>query len=306
MAINLELLRTFLTAVEAGTFRAAAARRFVTISAVSQQIRTLESQLGVALFQRLGRRVQLTADGQRFAEALRPSLAAIDDAVAELERGQRDLAGWIRIGGPRSFSRHWLSPRLHRLMARHPGLALQQQFDVPSALERSLSEGGLDLALLVRAPRLPAIDSAVVAHERFVAVAAPGLLADAGAPRELADFRRLPFAIFDRDLAMHQPWWHSRFGAAAGGVERVVAEVPNLEELVALARAGLCACVLPSYLVQAELRARTLVTLEPRRRKGAPAPVADNAIHLAWRRGAVASARVRAVQQALLAPVRRL
>ncbi|MBL8715209.1 MAG: LysR family transcriptional regulator, partial [Myxococcales bacterium] len=57
---NLEFLRTFLLAADTGTFRRAATARSVTVSAISQQIKTLEAQLDVPLFERVGRRAQLT------------------------------------------------------------------------------------------------------------------------------------------------------------------------------------------------------------------------------------------------------
>ena len=79
MFINYELLRTLVDAGSAPTFRDAAARRRVTPSAVSHQVKTLEAQLGVVLFERVGRNARLTPAGARLVDALRIELARIDD-----------------------------------------------------------------------------------------------------------------------------------------------------------------------------------------------------------------------------------
>jgi DNA-binding transcriptional LysR family regulator len=292
--ISLDLLRTFLVAAEEGSFRKAAAARFVTISAVSQQMKALEAQLRLPLFERLGRRVRLTAEGERLAASLRQAFAQVDDALAELETDHRALAGVVRVGTPRTFGRHWLRPRLAALLAAHPDLSVRVTFGVPSLLERRLSEGHLDAAILVREAELPAIETREIAEESFLAVASPRYLANAGAPRSEDDFRALRYGVFDLDLAMHAPWWRAQFGPRSPLPERIVAEIPDLEELLALAASGVCVTVLPSYLVDDRVRAGDLVVLAARRRE------VKNAIHLAWRRGAVLAARVKALHEALL------
>jgi DNA-binding transcriptional LysR family regulator len=101
---------------------------------------------------------------------------------------------------------------------------------------------------------------------------------------------------------MHAPWWRAHFGESAPTPDHVVAEAPSLDELLAWTTSGRCACVLPSYWVEREVRKKALVVLEPslggrpRRRSG---QTATNTIYLAWRRGAVPSARVRALRDAL-------
>jgi DNA-binding transcriptional LysR family regulator len=300
MLINYELLRTFLSAAAAGSFRQAAAQRFVTISAVSQQIKTLETQMGLLLFARLGRRVALTDEGAALAAALRPAFAHIDDALDGTQRSRRSLAGLIRVGAPRTFGRYWVRPRLARLLKGHPQLSLRLEFEVPSLLERRLSEGHLDVAVLARRPELATTEARVIAVERFEAVAARSYLRRWGKPTQLADFQAHRYGVFDPDLAMHGPWWRAWFGARAPLPAQIVAEVPSLDELLALAVAGVCITVLPAYLTTELVRAGRLERITPAlpaargRARGA-----SNEIYLAWRRGAVASARLTALRAAL-------
>ena len=108
MAINYELLRTFLEVGSSATFAVAARRRHVTPSAVSQQIRTLEAQLGVALFERFGRRARLTDGGRALLENIREHFAGIDRALGGALETTGAVRGTVRIGAPAPFSRVWL------------------------------------------------------------------------------------------------------------------------------------------------------------------------------------------------------
>src|SRR5437763_7339649 len=128
MFINYELLRTLVEAGTAPTFREAAARRHVTPSAVSHQIRSLESQLGVPLFERFGRNARLTPAGVKLVAVLRDDFARIDEALAAVLEDARSVRGTVRIGGPGPFSRMWLRPRLVRLLRTHPDLVLDVRF----------------------------------------------------------------------------------------------------------------------------------------------------------------------------------
>ena len=104
VSINYELLRTFLEVATSDTFSRAAARRHVTPSAVSQQIRTLEGQLGMQLFERFGRRARLTEGGAQLAASVKEHFAGIDLALTEASEKPGLVRGTIRIGAPGPFS----------------------------------------------------------------------------------------------------------------------------------------------------------------------------------------------------------
>lgn len=299
--LNYELLRTFLAAGTAPTFTAAAAGRHVSVSAVSQQIRALEVQLGVPLFERAGRRVRLTPAGQGLVAALRPAFVQIEAALAATLADHAVVRGPVAIGAPRSFGRVWLRPRLAPLLRAHPELTVRLEFDVPSVLERRLVDGVLDLVLLAQPAALAGVVTRPIASETFVAVASPAYLRAHGAPRTRAEFQRHRFVVFDRDLAMHAPWWRAAFGGRGEPPATIVGEVASLEEMQALAEEGVGIAVLPDYLVAAALTARRLVVLTPDggARRARPA---RNTLFVGWRGAAITTARLRATLEALQAP----
>lgn len=297
--VNYELLKTFVVAARARTFGAAAAERRVSVSAISQQVKALETQLGVSLFERIGRRVQLTPAGQSLAATLDVALARIDEALEGAVADHTIVRGSVAVGAPRTFGRHWLGPRLPALLAAHPELTIRVEYGVPSLLERRLAEGHLDLVILARPSELPYVEARPIATETFVAVAAPAYLARWGTPRAASDFRQHRYVVFDRDLAMHAPWWRASFGARAALPEGIACEVASLEQMMDLAVAGAVIAVLPDYQVADAVRAGALRILEPARGQHARQRPAQGTLFLAWRRGAVESARLRVVREAL-------
>jgi DNA-binding transcriptional LysR family regulator len=300
VAINYELLRTFLEVATSDTFAGAAARRHITPSAISQQIRTLETQMGVQLFERLGRRARLTEAGLSLMTALQDHFSGIDLAVAAVVEKPGIVRGTIRIGAPGPFSRVWLRPRLIALMKTHPDLVVEVQFNVTSNLVRGLVEGHYDFCVLVNEPEHGSLDTVPIFVEQFVAVAAADYLQRMGQPRTAGEFRRHRYIVFDEDQAMHAPWWRASFGARETLPSQVVARVGSLDEMLAMAAAGLGIAVLPNYFVSQSIAAGAVVALgvEPRGgRKGA-----RNQIYLGWRRGAPPSTRFLVTKTVLTSP----
>ena len=299
MSINYELLRTFLDVATADTFSGAAARRHITPSAISQQIRALETQLGVQLFERFGRRARLTESGGTLLSSLKDHFAGIDLAVTGVLEKPGVVRGTVRIGAPGPFSRVWLRPRIIHLMHSHPELVIEAQFNVASNLVRGLVEGHYDFCVLVNEPEHGAIDVAPIFVETFVAVASTGYLKAHGRPQAAREFRQHRYIVFDADQAMHGPWWHACFGRREPLPDQIVARVGSLDEMLALAASGLGIAVLPNYFVSgsvAEGRVEAINVVLRNGRRGA-----RNQIYLGWRRGAPSSARFVAAKQALLA-----
>jgi DNA-binding transcriptional LysR family regulator len=301
--LNLELLRTFSVAARAPSFAAASRVRGVTVSAISQQVKALEAQLGLDLFERLGRRVRLTPEARALALEVDTHLGHLEQALARVTRAHVSIEGLVTLGGPRTFGGHFVLPRLVRLLRARPALRVDLRFDVPSALERQLIDGALDLAIMGRPTEIAGLESAVLATETFVAIVAPSLrkaLPPGLTEQALAEW---PWLIFDEDLAMHAPWWRSSFGRRPKTPKSVVAAVGSLEQLQSLAEAGLGAAVLPRYLVEGAVAAGRLIQVTPVNPARAPRR-ATNTLFLAWRRGAPLTARVRAVRDSLyLSPV---
>lgn len=130
MAINeLRAIDTFAKAVALGSIRRAALAQGVTPQAASQAIAQLEQQLGVRLLHRTTRSLALTDEGQRFLEATQPALAALERALSRARESKDEIAGPLRIVGPRSSFASLLMPVLDEFCQRHPGIQPDVQLD---------------------------------------------------------------------------------------------------------------------------------------------------------------------------------
>jgi DNA-binding transcriptional LysR family regulator len=145
--LDLDLLRSFVSVVDAGGFTRAGERVHRTQSTVSQQIKRLETTLRCPLLVRDGRRVTLTEEGERLLSYARRILALADEAhYAVAQPGD----GVIRLGLPEDFAASRLTEALARFTRARPALRLDVRCDLSLNLRSDLERGDLDLILFKR------------------------------------------------------------------------------------------------------------------------------------------------------------
>jgi DNA-binding transcriptional LysR family regulator len=147
--LDLELLRSFVSVIDAGGFTRAGERVHRTQSTVSQQIKRLEDDIGRPLLNRSGRDVTPTEAGERLLSYARRLLALAEEARDVLTRPGHE--GAVRLGVPEDFAAHRLAKLLAAFSRSHPGLRLDVRADQSTYLKRDLERGDLDLALFKRA-----------------------------------------------------------------------------------------------------------------------------------------------------------
>jgi LysR family glycine cleavage system transcriptional activator len=118
----LNALRAFEAAARHLSFKMAAQELHVTAGAVSQQVKQLEDYLGVALFRRLTRALELTAEAHTLLPKVQEGLAALSEAVDRVRAREEALA--LTVFAPPNFAARWLVPRLARFTSAHPAVEL--------------------------------------------------------------------------------------------------------------------------------------------------------------------------------------
>lgn len=146
MKADLRLLRYFVTVAEELSFTRAAARLHMTQQPLSAAIQRLESELGVALFHRTTRRVELTDAGNALVEPARTALRAFDDALATARAAGSRIAGELQLGLS-TGARYGLEPLFAALNQRFPAVHLQTRHDSAVPLLASLRAGRLDIVV---------------------------------------------------------------------------------------------------------------------------------------------------------------
>jgi DNA-binding transcriptional LysR family regulator len=187
---DLRDLAAFAAVARLRSFRRAAIEQGMSVSSVSQRLRTLEERLGVRLLNRTTRSVAATEAGERLLERLVPALQGIGEALAEIRNAAETPKGRLRINAPAPAARLVLAPMIAAFLARYPAITLEL------IVETSLVDivaAGFDAG--VRFEEHLAQDMIAVPlgpPQRYVVVAAPALVARHGLPREPADLASLP------------------------------------------------------------------------------------------------------------------
>ncbi len=144
--LDMDVLRTFVTGFELGSFARAAERLGRSQSAVSTQLRKLEEQVGQPLVQKSGRGLALTVAGESLLGYAKRLLDLNDEAVDSL-RGA-ELEGWARIGLAQDFAESWLPAVLQRFSRAYPRVRIEVQVGLGAPLVEKVLKGELDVALV--------------------------------------------------------------------------------------------------------------------------------------------------------------
>jgi len=251
-------LRAFEAAARCGSFSAAAEELCVTQSAVSHQIRHLESWLGAPLFARgKGNRLKLLPHGTTLAQTLITSFAEIETACRRARRAEGPAS--LVIAAIPSIAVCWLIPRLADFRRQHPDIRLQLIYALHG---QDVDFGEVDLALVFSKQGPPQIPGTHTTS--FLA----GASAPVCSPALAADLRRAGEEGLARAALLHDSgiggWrqWFARAGKTPPEkLEGPLFEDFNLLRAAALAGQGLALC--PIAMIAEDLRAGRLVQLSP-------------------------------------------
>jgi DNA-binding transcriptional LysR family regulator len=234
---ELRQLRHFVAIAEEGSLTRAAARLHITQQSLSQQVRTLEAQLGATLFERSSRGVTLTDVGAVLLREARPVLARAERAAEAVRRAAHGEQGELRVGFLSTVANYFMPPVVRAFRERHPGVTLHTEDLAIAALVAGLRDGTLD-AGLSRPPRVDDLATEVVLREPVAAVLPEGHRLAGRAELTLADLADEPWVLTPRSS---WPPWHRRFDedfARAGYRPRVVQRGTTPQGLLALVAAG--------------------------------------------------------------------
>jgi LysR family cyn operon transcriptional activator len=274
--IELRHLRYFLAVAEAAHFTKAAATLHVTQPTLSHQIRQLEGQLNLPLFDRIGRRVKLTAAGELLLPHARRVIRELEEAQTELGELHGLKSGKLRVGIVQTVNACVIPEIVGRFSTAHPGIRVTCSEMAVDEIETGLENGRLDLGISFLPPTRKLIDGEKLFTEELVAVLPHA--------HPLAKRRRLrvvelaaqPLVLLSAKYCTRQ--LIDRAFADAGVQPEVRVEMNSVESILATVREARLVTLLPSLaLCQRDqgLKAVSLIEPNPRRTVG-----------LLWMRGA--------------------
>jgi DNA-binding transcriptional LysR family regulator len=265
MSMELRHLRYFVAVADELSFTRAAATLHVAQSAVSSQIKLLEEEVGVPLFERSSRRVDLTPAGRVLLAGSRAMLEGLREVVRQSRRVGLVEAGELAIGFIGSQSHEWLPQVLRRFRRKFPGVDVTLRELVPSEQLEALLLHRLDLGIIgvIDGKPPPGIQMETIAEERpIAAVPADHILAKREFLR-LAELKSEPFVFTSRENAPSYRAWFARLCHRAGFTPRIVQEVDRARTGVQYIAAGFGVSVFSEHVSRWPAPGVTFIPLRP-------------------------------------------
>lgn len=206
MLNRLEMLRLFVAAAEAKSFKEAAQRLHVSPQAVTRAVQELEEHLGELLFHRNTRANRITEFGAELAARSRNAVQGVD---ALFQRASpvpdADLSGLVRLTAPKALGQRFVMPLLAELGHEYPGLRLDLRLSDQAA---DVVDEQIDIGVRVGFLRDSRFVARAVAKVHFHTVASPSLIAARGAPASLQELAERPITVvMDPHTGKPWPWF---------------------------------------------------------------------------------------------------
>ena len=254
LLLDMVTVQAFECAARHGSFTRAAAELSLTQSAVSRQVKDLESRLGAQLFERIRQRVVLSQDGRRFLPQARKLLQQTEDIVLRtMSAAEAGLS--LSVATLPTFGSRWLSPRLPKFLDLNPGAVL----NVGSRSKPfEFEEEDFDLAIHYGQPVWARGICTYLCSELIVPVAGGALMRPAA--------QLTPSSLLDQPLlhlATRPKLWQQWFATVDVVTERAYRghRFDQFAMIVEAAVAGMGYALLPRYLIERELRAGELAVV---------------------------------------------
>lgn len=268
--MTLEQLRIFVAVAEREHVTQAARALNLTQSATSSAVSALETRYDTKLFNRIGRRIELTEAGRLFlveARAVLARAAAAETVLSELA-GLRH--GSLSIAASQTVANYWLPPVMQRFRETYPGIALSLTIGNTETVARLIRGGVVDLGFVEGLIEDAVLSATPVAEDELVLVVGPGLAREAGAPVTPDELRAMKWVFRERGSGT-RAIFESGLADLPVPLEAldIVLELPSNEAVRAAVEAGAGAAVLSRLAVESSLRSGALVALDlqlPKRR----------------------------------------
>jgi DNA-binding transcriptional LysR family regulator len=275
--VNLEWYRSFIEVYRVGTVSRAAEVLNLTQPAVSQHIAGLESTLGIALFQRLPRRMLPTEDGKRLYTRVVAAIEVLESVPTKASLGDAPLH--IRLGTPTEFFSEYVLERL----PQEDTVLFTIRFGLVQDLIDRLLDNQVDCAIATQKISKPELEYQLIFEENFWLVGSPKVISQMSQDVMQTDLNFLeqwlkpqPLIAYSEDLPIIRRFWRVVFGRRLDVNPQFI--IPDLRTIREAISQGLGYSILPDYLCMEWVdRHRLILILKP-------AKAVTNQIWLAYRK----------------------
>lgn len=242
--MELRQLRYFVEVAEREHMTDAADNLHVAQSAVSFQISKLEAELGVKLFERVGRNLKLTQIGEIFLVHVKKALATIDYAKEKVDEYLDPKKGTIRIGYTSSLANYFLPTMISSFKNHYPDITFQLKQGSYYDLVQAVKDGSINLSFLGPVPKNdPDLNCHILFTERFVALVPANHHVAEKSVISLTDLKNDDFVVFSNGYIFRQIVEDAC--KQAGFTPRISSEGEDMDGIKGLVSAGIGVSLLP-------------------------------------------------------------
>jgi LysR family cyn operon transcriptional activator len=264
--IELRHLRYFLAVAEAAHFTKAAARLHVTQPTLSHQIRQLEKQLNLPLFDRVGRRVKLTAAGELLLPRARRVISELEEAQTALGELHGLQRGELKVGIVQTVNACVIPEIVARFSAAHPGIRVTCSETAVEEIEAGLESGRLDLGISFLPPARKSLEGEQLFAEELVAVVADSHPLSRRRHLRVRELAAQPLVLLSTKYCTRQ--LIDRAFAEAGVQPEVQVEMNSVASILSTVRQAHLITLLPSLaLCQRDQGLKAVVLKQPTPRR---------------------------------------
>ncbi|RYX90187.1 MAG: LysR family transcriptional regulator [Comamonadaceae bacterium] len=257
MKINFKLFTTFLAVAENGSFRKAAEQTHLSLPAVSMQIKQLEERLGVAVFQRTTRKVELTREGEELMVSTRKAMAELDGTLARIQKAADVQHGQLSLGCVPTVAGTRLPALLVKFAKTYPAISVSvRELSQPELLE-AVRRREVDFGIGPMPDKPGELEFQPIFVDDAVALMPAALVEPERTSISLGELARLPLPLLSLGASQFQHHLSRALDEEDIALELSYV-VTHVSTLVAMAEAGLGICILPAM---AAPRATTLKAL---------------------------------------------
>src|SRR5262245_2446273 len=256
MDLEVRHLRLVSAVADCGSLTRAGDRLHLTQSALSHQLRDIESRLGAALFLRVGKRLVLTPAGERLLASARDVLARLQQTEHDIRQMGPDRAGVLRLTTECYTCYHWLPPLLTRYRRKFPRVEVRIDVDATRHPVETLLAGKVDVALMSTPVRDRRLTATPIFDDELIVIAAPTHPFARKTYVKVADMHGETLLLYppkEESLILNQVL------LPAGAVPGRIDEVQLTEAIVELVKAGLGISIIARWAVQPVVKSGALV-----------------------------------------------
>ncbi len=258
--MHIETLKVFCDLAETGSFSLAASKNFITQSAVSQQIRSLEERYGRELLERSKGHARLTQAGEVLYQAGKDIVHRYREIENNLQSLARSVAGTVRVGTVYSVGLYELSAPLKKYLRTFPDVTVHLEYTRANKIYEDVSHGEIDLGIVAYPNKRPQLLVAPFREDRLVLICSP--------QHPFANFQRVSmkklhgekFVGFERDVATRRAL--DRVFRQHGIKVQYIMEMDNIETIKRVVEVGSGLSIVPEPTIAQEVKNDTLRAIQ--------------------------------------------